>query len=69
MKKLTVIVLAIIAIFTFIGCAQPEEPTPNIPVGKPGDGGPQPSKVGAAEGGQPAPTGAAEGGVSTPGTE
>lgn len=67
MKKLTVIVLAIIAIFSFVGCAQQEEPTPNIPVGKPGDGGPQPSSVSAAGGGATAPE--ASGETQTPSSE
>jgi|GEM_PF-5813782 len=64
MKKFTAILALSIVGILLVGCGA-AEPEVEVPTSQPGDGGPQPSSVGAAAGGQPEPAG----GVSTPGTE
>jgi len=60
MKKLSFILITAIALVVFAGCAPAEEEV-KVPVGKPGDGGPQPSPVQSAGGGTaPATTPKAE---------
>jgi len=51
MKRIIILALALTAVVGLSACSQPPEENPKIPVGKPGDGGPSPSKVMPAGGG------------------